>query len=62
MMIGIYHPPYSGCNLITNNMFIDDLTGWLAESLVNDWNIIIMGDFDEHIEKKEEKTKMQQCS
>ena len=39
MMIGIYHPPYSGHNLITNNMFIDDLTEWLAESSVNDKNI-----------------------
>ena len=44
MVIGIYHPPSSGHNLIGNNMFIDDLTKWLAESLVNDKNIIIMGD------------------
>ena len=35
-LIGIYHPPYSGCNLTTNNMFEDNLTEWLAESLVND--------------------------
>ena len=36
MMIGMYHPPYSGHNLITTNMFIDDLMEWLEESLVND--------------------------
>ena len=53
-MIGIYHPPYSGCNLITNNMFTDDLTEWLAESLVNDKNMIIMGDFNIHIVKRGE--------
>ena len=53
-MIGIYHPPYSGHNLITNNMFVDDLTEWLGESLVNDKNIIIMGDFNIHINKRGE--------
>ena len=54
MMIGIYHPPYSGCNLITNNMFIDDITEWLVESLVNNKNIIIMGDLNIHINKRGE--------
>ena len=54
MMIGIYHPLYSGYNLTTNNMFLDDLTEWLAESLVNDKNIIIMGDFNIHINKRED--------
>ena len=49
MMIGIYHPPYSGHNLTTNYMFLDDLTEWLAESLVNDKNIIILGNFNMHI-------------
>ena len=54
MMISIYHPPYSGCNLIANNMFIDDLTEWLAESLENDKNKIIMDDFNIHINKSGE--------
>ena len=53
-MIGIYHPPYSGCNLTINNMFTDDLTEWLVESLLNDKNIIIMGDFNIHITKRGE--------
>ena len=35
-------------------MFIDDLTECLAESLVNDKNIIIMGDFNIHINKRGE--------
>ena len=52
MMIGIYHPPYSGCNLTINNMFLNDLTEGLAESLVNDKNIIIMGDFKIDINKR----------
>ena len=36
-------------------MLIDNLTEWLAESLVNDKNIIIMGDFNIHIYKREDK-------
>ena len=54
-MIGIYHPPYSGHNLTINNMFPDDLTEWLAESLVNDENIIIMSDFNIHITRGEDE-------
>ena len=54
-MIGIYHPPYSGHHLTTNNMFIGDLIEWLAESLVNDKNMITMGDFNIHIKKREDK-------
>ena len=53
-MIWIYHPPYSGYNLTANSMFLDDLTEWLAESLVNDKNIIIMVDFNIHINKRGE--------
>ena len=54
-MIGIYYPPYSGHNLIPNNMFIDDPTEWLAEALLNDKNIIIIGDFNIHINKRDDE-------
>ena len=54
MMIGIYHSPYTGHTPKTNNMFIDNLTEWLAESLVNNKNIIIVGDFKIHIYKRGE--------
>ena len=54
MITGIYHSPYFGCNLITNKLSIDDLTEWLAVLLVNDKNILILGDFDIHINKKGE--------
>ena len=30
-LIGIYHPPYSTINPITNVMFLDDLSEWLSE-------------------------------
>ena len=53
-MNGIYHPSYSGCNLTTNNMSIGKFTEWLAESLVNDKSIIIIGDFNIHINKRGE--------
>ena len=54
MVIGIYHPPYCGCILITNNRFIDDLIEWLTESLANDKSMIIMRDFNIHINKRGE--------
>ena len=54
MNIGICHSLYSGHNLITNNMFIDDLIEWLTESLANNKNMIIMEDFNIHINKRGE--------
>ena len=35
-------------------MFLDGLTEWLAESIVNDRNIVVMGDFNIHINKRGE--------
>ena len=51
---GIYHPPYSIKNRITNKMFIDDLTvnhvddftEFSTELLTNHSNNIILGDFN----------------
>ena len=45
----IYHPPYTNKNHITNNMFIDDFTDWLAEEIMLHDNLLILGDFNLHI-------------
>ena len=45
-IIAVYHPPYSEKNPITNAMFIDDITEFLAEALSQHQNIIVAGDFN----------------
>ena len=44
---GIYHPPLK--NMITNRMFIDDITDHLTSLLPTTANNIILGDFNVHI-------------
>ena len=45
----IYHPPYTNKNHITNNMFIDDFTDWLVKEIMLHDNLLILGDFNLHI-------------
>ena len=47
--MAIYHPPYTNKNPITNNMFIDDFTDWLAEEIMLHDNLLILGDFNLHV-------------
>ena len=51
MVTGIYHPPYSTRNKITNKMFIEDFATTL---LSNNKNNIITGDFNLHISDEED--------
>ena len=46
IIIVVYHPPYSEKNHITNAMFINDITEFLAEALSQHQNIILTGDFN----------------
>ena len=48
-IVAIYHPPYTNKNHITNNIFIDDFTDWLAEEIMLHDNLLILGDFNLHI-------------
>ena len=50
-IIAIYHPPYFTRNLVTDNIFIDELTDWLIDTLALDKNVLVMGDFNIHINK-----------
>ena len=46
---GIYHPPYSTTNRITNAMFIEDFTDHVSSCLPIHQNNIFIGDFNLHV-------------
>ena len=50
-IIVVYHPPYSNMCPVTNSMFIDDFTEWLPSQLVRYDNILLVGDFNIHMNK-----------
>ena len=45
----IYHPPYSDQSQITNHEFLNEFTDWIAEYIMNDTNVIILSDFNLHV-------------
>ena len=49
-ILGIYHPPYSTGQKVTNVMFSDDLTEFLTDWMVSYRIIIICSDFNIHID------------
>ena len=48
-ILAIYHPPYSSQTRATNRDFLDECTDWVAEYIMNDTNMIILGDFNLHV-------------
>ena len=46
---GIYHPPYSLTNKITNGKFIEDFMEYVSTALPNHCNNIFLGDFNLHV-------------
>ena len=48
-ILAIYHPPYSNQSKATNQDFLDEFTDWVAEYIMNDTNVIILGDFNLHV-------------
>ena len=46
---GIYHPPYSLTNKITNGRFIEEFTDYVSTSLHKCPNNIYLGDFNLHV-------------
>ena len=53
-IIAVYHQPYSEKKPITNAMFIDDVTEFLAEALSQHQNIIVASDFNMCINDQED--------
>ena len=48
-ILAIYHPPYSNQSKATNQDFLDEFTDWVTEYIMNDTNVIILGDFNLHV-------------
>ena len=48
-VIAIYHPPPSNLTRVTNGEFLDEFTDWAAESVSTSNNVILVGDFNLHI-------------
>ena len=46
---GLYHPPYSLMNKITNGKFIEEFTEYVSTNLPGHQNNIFLGDFNLHI-------------
>ena len=53
-LLGIYHPPYSTSQKITNSMFLDKLTDHLTEWMSSFRSILIRGDFNIHTDDTED--------
>ena len=53
-LLGIYHPPYSTSQKITNLMFLDELMDHLTEWMSSFKNILIGGNFNIHIDDTED--------
>ena len=52
--VAIYYPPYSATNNSTNAKFMDEFTEYLADSIMTYNNIVILGDFNLHINDQED--------
>ena len=48
-VIAIYHPPPSNLMRVTNGEFLDEFTDWVAESVSTCNNVILVGDFNLHV-------------
>ena len=48
-MHGIYHPPYSLTNKVTNSKFIEEFTDYVSTCLPEHPNNIFIGDFNLHV-------------
>ena len=48
-IIAIYHPPPSNQMGVTNGEFLDEFTHWVAGSVSTCNNVILVGDFNFHI-------------
>ena len=55
IVTGIYNPPYSVHNAVTNSMFIDDFTNFMSYICPRTMNNYILGDFNLHISNAEDQ-------
>lgn len=50
-LLGVYHPPFGSTELNTRVNFLDQFTNLLADLIPNKENLILMGDFNVHVNK-----------
>ena len=48
-LVSIYHPPYNNKTKVINAEFLDEYTDWIAETLANDKNLLICGEYNLHV-------------
>ena len=53
-VLGIYRAPYSSSNKTTDNQFIDEFLNILADILPHHNNLVILGDINLHLNKKDD--------
>ena len=49
LVIAVYRPPYSAVNQTTLNTFLDKFPDWLSTKITEDKNIVMVGDFNVHV-------------
>ena len=54
-LVSIYHPPYNNKTKVTNAEFLDEHMDWIAETLANDKNLLICGDYNLHANNPEDE-------
>ena len=54
-IIGLYHPPQGTDPKVSNANFLDQLTDLLSHVIPKHWDIIIMGDYNIHINNLEDR-------
>ena len=57
-LLALYHPPYSKKNPVTVSMFIDEFTQFLPDYLVKYKNLVVLGDFNLHLETEEPDVRL----
>ena len=53
-IIGVYHPPYSVVNQITNAQFLKEFLNWLPDQIIEHKNFIVTGDINLHLNNLED--------
>ena len=55
-LVMIYHPPYSKRNPVITAMFVDDFSQFLPDILTDHKNVIVLGDFNLHLDTDDSDT------
>ena len=50
----LYHPPYTNSSKLTNQDFLNEFTEWGIDILVDNNNLLLLGNFNIHIGKENE--------